>query len=101
MDRRRECLTCVAALPPSIQADLRLNDDADDFLVWSDDGFGDIDGDRMPEIPVSRVPDGRTANLLLRATLRLGQDRAQRAAYETLSERSPMASMRHCLRPRA
>lgn len=54
----------VDALPPSIRADLRINDDADDFIVWSDDGFGDVDGDGLPEIPVSRVPDGRKASLL-------------------------------------
>ncbi|HSG38177.1 MAG TPA: hypothetical protein VLE27_00945, partial [Thermoanaerobaculia bacterium] len=36
----------------------------DRFLVWSDDFYGDLDGDNLPEIPVSRIPDGRYAPLL-------------------------------------
>lgn len=38
--------------------------DQDRFLVWSDDFYGDLDDDDFPELPVSRVPDGRTAQLL-------------------------------------
>jgi beta-lactamase superfamily II metal-dependent hydrolase len=38
--------------------------DPDRFLVWSDDFYGDLDGDNLPEIPVSRIPDGRYAPLL-------------------------------------
>lgn len=41
--------------------------DADDFLVWSDDLYGDTDGDGWPERPVSRVPDGHDRNFFLRA----------------------------------
>jgi beta-lactamase superfamily II metal-dependent hydrolase len=42
-------------------------DDADDFLVWSDDHYGDDDGDGMPELPVTRIPDGRRADVLFAA----------------------------------
>lgn len=41
--------------------------DADNFVVWSDNLYGDIDNDGLPELPVSRVPDGRSAELLVRA----------------------------------
>lgn len=46
--------------------------DPDRFLVWSDDFYGDLDDDDFPELPVSRIPDGRFAPLLrtaLAATL--------------------------------
>jgi hypothetical protein len=31
--------------------------DEDDYKVWSDDFYGDTDGNRLPELPVSRIPD--------------------------------------------
>ena len=34
-------------------------EDADDFFVWSDELYADHDGDLIPELPVSRIPDGR------------------------------------------
>jgi hypothetical protein len=41
--------------------------DQDHFVVWSDEPFGDIDGDHIAERPVSRVPDARDATLFLTA----------------------------------
>jgi len=41
--------------------------DADDFIVWSDDLYGDLDGDRLPELPVSRIPDGNKATVVTAA----------------------------------
>jgi beta-lactamase superfamily II metal-dependent hydrolase len=41
--------------------------DADSFIVWSDDLYGDSDGDYLPEIPVSRIPDGRRADVIAKA----------------------------------
>ncbi len=41
--------------------------DADNFIVWSDDVYGDFDDDGIPELPVSRIPDGHFAPLLLKA----------------------------------
>lgn len=41
--------------------------DADDFIVWSDELYGDRDGDEMPEVPVSRIPDGRRADVVFAA----------------------------------
>jgi hypothetical protein len=44
-------------LPSSLSRKVRREQDADEFVVWTDDGYGDIDGDGLPELPVSRVPD--------------------------------------------
>lgn len=41
--------------------------DADNFIVWSDDVYGDTDSDALPELPVSRIPDGKTADLVMAA----------------------------------
>lgn len=41
--------------------------DSDDFIVWCDDIYGDTDNDFLPELPVSRIPDGKSANLLFNA----------------------------------
>jgi hypothetical protein len=56
----------VDTLPPSIRAQLGNSgeDDPDDFIVWSDQSFGDINGDGLADIAVSRIPDGRSAKLV-------------------------------------
>lgn len=54
-------------LPQELRARVRVTDDPDGFIVWSDDAYGDSDGDGLPEIPVSRVPDGRSPALLFKA----------------------------------
>jgi hypothetical protein len=41
--------------------------DADDFVVWCDDPYGDPDDTGIPEVPVSRIPDGRSKTLMLNA----------------------------------
>ena len=41
--------------------------DADDFIVWSDELYGDLDGDFIPDLPVSRVPDGRRSDIVFGA----------------------------------
>jgi beta-lactamase superfamily II metal-dependent hydrolase len=57
----------VDALPPRLRKRFAVNSDADDFIVWSDDAYGDSEGDALPEFPVSRIPDGRSAELLFTA----------------------------------
>ncbi|MDQ2914430.1 MAG: MBL fold metallo-hydrolase [Chloroflexota bacterium] len=54
----------VDALPAALRARIGFTDDADDFVVWSDDPYTDYNGDGMPELPVSRIPDGRSAALV-------------------------------------
>lgn len=41
--------------------------DVDEFIVWSDDIYGDVEGDLLPELPVSRIPDGKNPSLILTA----------------------------------
>lgn len=45
----------------------KTGNDADDFMVWSDDIYGDLDGDTLPELPVSRIPDGKSAALVIKS----------------------------------
>ncbi len=42
----------------------------DRLQVWSDDSYGDLDGDAIPELAVSRIPDGKDPALLLLAMTR-------------------------------
>lgn len=53
-----------AALRQRVGAE--ASDDADGFIVWSDDCYGDIDGDGIAELPVARIPDGCSSDLLMR-----------------------------------
>lgn len=59
-------------LPAEIRRGLPSSDDPDEFIVWSDDIYGDREGDELPEVPVSRIPDGRSAELVL-AQLQAGE----------------------------
>lgn len=47
-----------------LEAEGRADDDADNFIVWSDELYGDRDNDAIPELPVSRIPDGRKAEVV-------------------------------------
>ena len=55
----------------SLSADLRdevgAAGDPDNWIVWSDDSYGDRDGDSVPDVPVSRIPDARSAALVYTA----------------------------------
>ena len=51
---------------PAELAGVRVRD-RDRLQVWSDDGYGDRDGDGVPELPVSRVPDGQDSEFFVRA----------------------------------
>ncbi|MHC2218854.1 MBL fold metallo-hydrolase [Rhizobium leguminosarum] len=55
-----------------LDADLRRQigrdaaDEPDKFVVWSDDKYGDSDGDGIAEFPVSRIPDGNLAEFFIK-----------------------------------
>jgi beta-lactamase superfamily II metal-dependent hydrolase len=52
-------------LPPEIRRVVgNRSGDPDNFVVWSDQGYGDTSGNGLGDLPVSRVPDGRLARLL-------------------------------------
>lgn len=60
----------VDVLPGKLRAQLGsqvTQNDGDDFVVWTDEPYGDIDGDRIAERPVSRIPDARDSVLFLTA----------------------------------
>jgi beta-lactamase superfamily II metal-dependent hydrolase len=57
----------VDCLPAALRSKVSGNGDADNFIVWSDDVYGDLDGDLLPELPVSRIPDGNRAALVFAA----------------------------------
>jgi beta-lactamase superfamily II metal-dependent hydrolase len=90
-------------LPTELRQSLPANADPDDFVVWSDDAYADVDGDGLPELPVSRIPDGSSAALVHTAlqagvaangTSRRGVRNMARpfadATYETLPGQQPM-----------
>jgi beta-lactamase superfamily II metal-dependent hydrolase len=54
-------------LPPTLRTAVQDNGDPDDFIVWSDQAYSDVDGDMLGELPVSRIPDGRLATLVINA----------------------------------
>jgi len=56
-------------LTSSMRSDLgaRTREDDDNFIVWSDGFYGEAKGDGMPDLPVSRIPDGNSGDLLLTA----------------------------------
>jgi beta-lactamase superfamily II metal-dependent hydrolase len=59
----------VDVLGPELRARLPeslIARDRDGFIVWSDDVYGDRDGDVIPELPVSRVPDARLGSFFLK-----------------------------------
>ena len=74
---------------PAELAGLQIRD-RDRLQVWSDDGYGDKDGDGVPELPVSRVPDGQSANFFGRA-LRPAQGRTVAARSGIRNLRRPFA----------
>ncbi|WFU80758.1 MBL fold metallo-hydrolase [Bradyrhizobium sp. CIAT3101] len=56
-------------LPPSLRASIGASarNDPDNFIVWSDQSYGDLDGDQLADVPVSRIPDGHTASVVVAA----------------------------------
>lgn len=67
------------ALDPALRARLpRRHPDADDFCVWSDEVYGDLNGDVLADIPVSRIPDGQSADLIFTAIQATAQGRRKR-----------------------
>ncbi len=51
----------------NLEASGNIRNDLDNFIVWSDELYGDRDGDLMPELPVTRIPDGRRADVVFAA----------------------------------
>lgn len=56
-----DCLT------PALRQRVATNDDPDSFFVWSDDLYGVRGAEGRLELPVSRIPDGKSAQLVAAA----------------------------------
>jgi len=56
------------ALPSSLRQYVGQNTaDADNFIIWSDEAYGDLNADGSWDIPVSRIPDGKSAKVVIRS----------------------------------
>lgn len=78
----------VNTLRPIYRKLVNRRNDPDHFYVWSDDIYGSIDDEAVADLPVSRIPDGHSGELLLTAL--------QAARPEVLRVR---AGLRNLLRP--
>ena len=54
-------------LPDRLRRLIDVTNDPDQFLVWSDSPYGDIEGDSVQELPVSRLPDMGSPSFLVAA----------------------------------
>ncbi len=63
-------------LPPALRQELGHTNDPDDFVVFSDDLYGCTDGDSVAELPVSRIPDAGSSELMFAALGAVGQSSA-------------------------
>ncbi|MEG3151033.1 hypothetical protein U1769_14160 [Sphingomonas sp. ZT3P38] len=52
-------------LAPAIRTAIGHGGDPDDFLVWSDEPYADVNGNGLPDLPVTRIPDGGSGDLLM------------------------------------
>jgi beta-lactamase superfamily II metal-dependent hydrolase len=52
--------TIAPETPADTKVELRERD-LDGFVVWSDDRYVDFDNEGLPDLPISRVPDGHDA----------------------------------------
>jgi beta-lactamase superfamily II metal-dependent hydrolase len=55
------------SLSPSLRRRVGATGDPDNFIVWNDEVYGDVDDDLLPELPVSRIPDGHSPDVVLGA----------------------------------
>lgn len=77
-------------LPTSLRNALPPNDDPDNFIVWNDEIYGDRDGDGLAEIPVSRIPDGKSAKLVKKA-LQAGETQKENKRFGIRNIARPFA----------
>jgi beta-lactamase superfamily II metal-dependent hydrolase len=69
-----------------------VRSDDDHFIVWSDEEFGDRDGDRVGELPVSRIPDARKSSVLLNAMTGPGSSAFQPQRFGVRNVYRPFAN---------
>ncbi len=104
--------TCLIRSSATLTGLNLIGEDRDQFVVWSDVLFGDVDGDTVAELPVSRIPDGRRGDVLLAALQAPVSRRAIRGGIRNLARpfadpvyagisNNPNPNMKICLAPPA
>lgn len=78
-------------LPPDLRRRISARRDPDQFVVWSDQQYGDTDGDGLGELPVSRIPDGSSGEFLL-GCLAAGDARTTQAKFGSRNAERPFAA---------
>jgi beta-lactamase superfamily II metal-dependent hydrolase len=114
--------TRVDCLSPDLRAEVQRSlaaglgaRDADEYIVWSDDSYAGRDpSDLLPDFPVSRIPDGQSAELVMAALsaskpaarLRSGMRNARRPFADGIFQAMPGSAvmalslpLRHDIRP--
>jgi beta-lactamase superfamily II metal-dependent hydrolase len=85
-------------LPAALRQQVGPSADSDRFIVWNDEAYGDKDGDRFPEVPVSRIPDAKSPRLAM-AALSAGVPPGSQGRYGVRNVARPFAAGPYQLLP--
>jgi beta-lactamase superfamily II metal-dependent hydrolase len=85
-------------LDTELRAKIGASDDDDNFIIWSDDAYVDLKGDSLPELPISRVPDGGSAEFL-RTVLESGCRLSNNKKFGIRNSKRPFANKIYRLLP--
>lgn len=69
----------------------QIDADMDDYIVWSDDAYAAVDDDNVPDVPVSRIPDGGDARLVFACLEAVGAKGAEVGAFGLRNKARPFA----------
>lgn len=69
----------------------QIEADFDDYIVWSDDAYGSLDDDGVPDVPVSRIPDAGSAELVFACLQSAGLGQAELSAFGLRNHARPFA----------
>jgi beta-lactamase superfamily II metal-dependent hydrolase len=69
----------------------QIDADLDDYIVWSDDAYAAMDDDNVPDLPVSRIPDGGDARLVFACLEAEGATTAALGAFGLRNKARPFA----------
>lgn len=86
----------VNVLSPRLSTELgprMVEVDDDHFIVWTDEPYGDIDEDRVGEVPVSRIPDSRNSGAFLNALGAAGVNTASVERFGVRNVARPFADL--------